>query len=82
MPMHRPAIAAGERWDCVDVADDAEGAIGIAGSKVVVGWDLDVDVLAFVGAGEGITVEDDGAVEMSTTRLGSAVVASRARCFC
>jgi hypothetical protein len=69
MPMQSPAIAAGERWDGCGEAGDANGAIGTAGSNVVVGWVV-VMLEAVGSSGDGV-----GAVEMSTTRLGCAVVA-------
>lgn len=80
MPIQSPAIAAGERWDGGMGAGAADGAMGMTGSNVVVGWA--VDVLVAVGAVEVITSEGIGAVELSPTRLGSAAVVARARWFC
>lgn len=37
IPKQSPAIAAAERWNDVDVAGEAAGAIGTAGENVVVG---------------------------------------------
>ena len=73
MPMQSPAIAAGERREAADEAGNADGATGTAGSNVVV--DRAVAVFEAVSSVEGLTVEGDGAVEMSTTRLCSAAVA-------
>lgn len=71
MPMHSPAIAAGERWDEEGVAGDADGATGTAGSNVVVGWGV---VVLEVDSAVGNVVDGVGEVAMSTMRLGSAAV--------
>lgn len=73
MPIHSPAIAAGERWDDVGVVGRAEGAAGVAGENAVVGW---------VGTGFEVECGEDGVgvEEVSTARVGCGAVDLCVRC--